>query len=62
MFYEAYSVGVPVMRTMFTEFPDDPYVLATDDQWMVGSALLVKPVTDADKDKVDVYLPGPDPW
>jgi len=56
-FYEAYAIGIPVMRTMFTEFPSDPSTFTIDDQWMVGSALLVKPVTESGATSVDVYLP-----
>ena len=67
VFYEAYSTGLPVMRTLFSEFPDDAATFALDDQWMVGSALLVKPATDAGQTSVDVYLPadpatGTDGW
>jgi len=61
-FYEAFTKGWPVMRTMFTEFPDDVNTFAMDDQWMVGGSLLVKPVTDAGKTSIDVYLPGPNMW
>jgi alpha 1,3-glucosidase len=58
IFYEAYDKGYPVMRTMFTEFPDDPETYALDDQWMVGQSLLVKPVTSAGQTTAEVYLPG----
>ena len=55
------------MRTMFSEFPDDVSTFAMDDQWMVGSALLVKPASEAGQTSVDVYLPacaatGTDGW
>jgi alpha 1,3-glucosidase len=56
-FYHAYSTGQPVMRTMFSEFPDDRSTFTMDDQWLVGGSLLVKPVTDADVNAIDVYLP-----
>lgn len=62
VFYEAYSEGTPVMRTMFSEFPDNSATFAMDDQWMVGSSLLVKPVTDEGSTSVDVYLPGNTVW
>ena len=57
-FHEAYALGYPVMRTMFTEFPSDPATFAIDDQWMVGSALLVKPITDAGQTVANVYFPS----
>jgi len=61
-FYSAYSKGLPVMRPMFFEFPEDSQTFSIDDQWMVGDALLVKPVTDPGKSSVDVYLPGAQSW
>jgi mannosyl-oligosaccharide alpha-1,3-glucosidase len=57
VFYEAYRTGMPIMRPMFGEFPDDPAVFAMDDQWMVGASLLVKPVTDAGVTSLPVYFP-----
>lgn len=62
VFFEAYDKGLPVMRTMFTEFPDDESVLTMDDQWMVGQSLLVKPATTPGQRSVDVYLPGSEGW
>ena len=56
-FYEAYSTGKPVMRTMFSEFPDDARTFAMDDQWLVGGSLVVKPVTEAGQTSVNIYLP-----
>lgn len=59
---QSYDKGLPIMRTMFTEFPDDPATYTLDDQWMVGQSLLVKPVTNAGQTTAEVYLPGPEPW
>lgn len=56
-FYEAYTTGQPVMRTMFSEFPDDRNTFAMDDQWLVGGSLLVKPVTEEGQTTATVYLP-----
>jgi mannosyl-oligosaccharide alpha-1,3-glucosidase len=58
VFYEAYRTGVPVMRPMFAEFPMNEATFTMDDQWMVGSALLVKPVTDAGVTTTQVYFPS----
>merc|ERR1711907_584041 len=44
VFFQGYSTGMPVMRAMFMEFPDDESSWSIDDQWMVGNTLLVKPV------------------
>lgn len=61
VFYEAYRTGVPVMRPMFAEFPLSEPTFTMDDQWMVGSALLVKPVTDAGATSAQVYFPNSSP-
>lgn len=57
---EASTTGVPMMRAMMLEFPDDPGSAALDRQYMLGGALLVAPVFTAAGD-VDVYLP-PGQW
>lgn len=65
VFYEAYSTGLPVMRPMFFEFPEDRSTYSMDAQWMVGSSLLVCPVTTEGHTKVEVYLPSTgdhSPW
>ena len=49
------------MRPLWAEFPSDNGALLLDDQWMVGSALLVKPVTEQGASHVDAYLP-PGRW
>ena len=56
-FYEAYTTGQPVMRTMFSEFPDDKKTFTMDDQWLVGGSLLVKPVTGEGQTSTFIYLP-----
>ncbi len=53
----AADTGVPVMRPMALEFPDDPAVAHLDRQYMLGSDLLVAPVFSAEGD-VEFYLPG----
>lgn len=54
---EATQSGVPVMRAMLLEFPDDPASDHLDRQYMLGEALLVAPVFRADG-VVDYYLPA----
>jgi len=58
VFYIAYTTGLPVMRPMFFEFPDDQSTYSMDTQWMVGSSLLVCPVTTQGHTTVEVYLPS----
>ncbi|MEU3742569.1 alpha-xylosidase [Streptomyces sp. NPDC032198] len=53
---EAHHTGVPLMRPMLLEFPDDPTARALDRQYMLGPDLLVAPVFSADG-FVEYYLP-----
>ena len=62
LFAVANSTGLPAMRPMWLEFPDDTAALPLDDQWMVGSELLVKPVVHEGATSVAVYFPGAGPW
>ena len=56
---EAHLRGVPVLRAMFLEYPDDPACATLDRQYMLGPDLLVAPVFSADGE-VDYYLPEGD--
>ena len=53
---EAHEEGVPVMRAMTLEFPDDPACDYLDRQYMLGDSLLVAPILWPDGG-VDYYLP-----
>jgi alpha-D-xyloside xylohydrolase len=57
---EATETGVPVMRAMVLEFPEDAGAVALDRQYLLGDALLVAPVFTVAGD-VDFYLP-PGTW
>ncbi|HEX5689157.1 MAG TPA: alpha-xylosidase, partial [Roseiflexaceae bacterium] len=57
---DAHTSGVPVMRAMLLEFPDDPACDYLDRQYMLGDALLVAPVFSS-SGHVDYYLP-PGRW
>jgi len=59
---EAHTTGAPAMRPLWMEYPADAAVAAMDDQWLVGDALLVKPITSAGATSVEVYFPGSEPW
>ena len=54
---EASREGVPVMRAMLLEFPDDSACDTLDRQYMLGEALLVAPVFTEDG-SVEYYLPA----
>lgn len=53
---EAAERGIPVMRAMMLEFPEDPAADYLDRQYMLGSSLLVAPVFSETGD-VSFYLP-----
>jgi alpha-D-xyloside xylohydrolase len=52
----AHLTGVPMMRAMVVEFPDDPACTHLDRQYMLGPDLLVAPVFREDG-VVDYYVP-----
>jgi alpha-D-xyloside xylohydrolase len=54
---EAHETGVPVMRAMPIEFPDNPACDTLDRQYMLGERLLVAPVFTPGG-TVDYYLPS----
>ncbi len=58
LFYQSEQDGGAVMRPLWVEFPDSKEIFKVEDSHMVGSALLVHPVTDAGATSVSVYLPG----
>lgn len=53
---QAHRQGVPMMRAMLLEFPDDPTCDHLDTQYMLGDNLLVAPVFSADGE-VEYYVP-----
>ena len=53
---EAHEKGIPLLRAMFMEFPDDPACAYLDRQYMLGPDLLVAPVFSEDGE-VSYYLP-----
>jgi len=53
----AHRSGLPVLRPMMVDFPDDPACVHLDRQYMLGDALLVAPVFSADGD-TSYYVPA----
>ncbi|QFZ20296.1 alpha-xylosidase [Saccharothrix syringae] len=53
---QAVEAGVPMMRAMALEFPDDPACAYLERQYMLGDDLLVAPVF-ADDGEVSYYVP-----
>jgi alpha-D-xyloside xylohydrolase len=57
MAQEAHETGVPMLRAMLLEFPDDPACETLDRQYLLGGALLVAPVF-AENGQVAWYAPA----
>ncbi|HYN97598.1 MAG TPA: alpha-xylosidase [Pilimelia sp.] len=55
--WQAHTGGIPVMRAMVLEFPDDPACRYLERQYMLGDDLLVAPVF-TDDGTVDYYVPA----
>ena len=53
---DAARTGIPLLRPMALEFPDDPAVAYLDRQYMLGPSLLVAPVMSA-SGEAEFYLP-----
>jgi 1,3-alpha-isomaltosidase len=57
--------GLPLMRALCLEWPDDPRIWDHPSQYLLGDDLLVAPVTEPDARRWRVYVPGDrwiDPW
>ncbi|MCT0020810.1 alpha-xylosidase [Weissella cibaria] len=54
---ESVEAGIPLMRPMYLEFPEDQNTATLDRQYMLGSDVLVAPVMTEEGD-VDYYLPA----
>ena len=48
---QASETGVPALRPLFLEFPDDEHVAAIDDEFLFGADLLVAPVLHEGADR-----------
>jgi alpha-D-xyloside xylohydrolase len=53
--------GLPMVRALFVEFPDDPGSWLIDDEYLFGSSILVAPLMHESATGRNVYLP-PGNW
>ena len=53
----SYQDGLPIMRPMVMEFPDDPALAGVDDQIMLGPGLMICPITVAGATTRKIVLP-----
>jgi len=54
--------GLPAMRPLFVDFPDDAAAWSIDDQFLLGPDILVAPVTEPGAVSRSVYLPVGTDW
>ena len=59
---KAASDGLPAMRPLFVDFPDDERAWAVEDEFLFGPDVLVAPVLDAGARGRQVYLPAGARW
>ena len=59
---QASHTGVPPMRALFLEFPDDLHAWEVDDCYLFGPSILVAPVTQPGAIQRTVYLPAGSTW
>jgi mannosyl-oligosaccharide alpha-1,3-glucosidase len=57
LFHESSINGNPVMRSMMQNFPMDENTFEMDDQFMLGNAILMKPVSKPGQQSIQIYLP-----
>jgi len=71
LFFEAHTNGLPIMRPMWMEFPQNEMTFELNRQFMFGSQVLVSPKMGDQHPsmnlfggvtKVEVYLPPTDEW
>src|SRR5690606_19666817 len=55
---EAHDRGIPIMRTLLLEYPNDKETFNVDDQFLFGKELLVAPVVKQGVSSRKVYLPA----
>lgn len=62
LFREAATDGTPLMRPLWMEFPLDTSVFAREDSFLLGPALLIRPVVQSGTHEAEVYFPGNEAW
>ncbi|MGA2300825.1 MAG: TIM-barrel domain-containing protein [Candidatus Acidiferrum sp.] len=54
---ECAATGLPIMRALWLNFPDDPKAVECGDEYLWGSSMLVAPVVEKGATTRQVYLP-----
>jgi alpha-glucosidase len=59
-FYQASQTGLPVMRALLLDYPNDSRAVEQEGEFLFGNDLLVAPVMKQGKRKEQIYLPRGD--
>ncbi|KAJ4965777.1 hypothetical protein NE237_017626 [Protea cynaroides] len=62
LFRQANTSGIPVVRPLWMEFPEDEATFNNDEAFMVGNSLLVQGIYTENAKHASVYLPGGQSW
>ena len=60
LFYKSHTQGSTVIRPLFHEYPTDKTTLDLFLQFLIGSNIMIAPVTDDGARQVQVYIPSSD--
>jgi alpha-glucosidase/alpha-D-xyloside xylohydrolase len=60
--HECTTTGMPIMRSLWLHYPDDPNAVARGDEFLWGRDVLVAPVVEQGATSRHVYLPKGDWW
>lgn len=55
--HECATTGLPIMRALWLEFPDDPKAVECGDEYLWGKSVLVAPVVEKGATARRIYLP-----
>ena len=58
LFYKAHTQGSTVIRPLFHEYPTDKTTLDIYLQFLIGSYIMIAPVTDDQVRQVQIYIPS----
>ena len=58
----ASTTGLPPMRPLFVDYPDDPAAWEVDDEFLFGPHLLIAPISEPGARSRHVYLPAGARW
>jgi alpha-glucosidase (family GH31 glycosyl hydrolase) len=53
----AHEEGLPIVRPLFLNYPDEVETYTLEDQYLLGDDLLVAPILEPDQDDRSIYLP-----